>query len=126
MAITQSKSRRSPTGARRNTKARSKRMYEMGSRPTLTKIGEKQLKKVETRGSTEKYKLLNSDTANVYDPKSKKYVQAKIKAVVESAASRHFVRRNIMTKGAIIDTDKGKAKVTSRPGQDGIVNAVLV
>ena len=36
------------------------------------------------------------------------------------------VRRNILTKGAIIETDAGKAKITNRPGQEGTVNAVLV
>ena len=45
---------------------------------------------------------------------------------VDSPANRHFIRRNIMTKGIIIETDKGKAKITSRPDQDGIVNAVLI
>ncbi|RLF79472.1 30S ribosomal protein S8e, partial [Thermococci archaeon] len=41
-------------------------------------------------------------------------------------ANRQYVRRNIITKGAIIQTEIGKAIVTSRPGQDGVVNAVLI
>ncbi|MEK6848627.1 MAG: 30S ribosomal protein S8e, partial [Nanoarchaeota archaeon] len=41
-------------------------------------------------------------------------------------ANRHFIRRNIMTKGSVIDTELGKARITSRPGQDGVVNAVLI
>ncbi|MCE4622698.1 MAG: 30S ribosomal protein S8e, partial [Desulfurococcales archaeon] len=32
----------------------------------------------------------------------------------------------IIVKGAIIETTEGKAIVTSRPGQDGVVNAVLI
>jgi len=70
--------------------------------------------------------LLSTDTANLFDPKTKKYEQIKIKEVVENPANRHFVRRNIMTKGTVIETEKGKAKITSRPGQDGNVNAVLI
>jgi len=31
-----------------------------------------------------------------------------------------------MTKGSVIDTEFGKAVITSRPGQDGVVNAVIV
>ncbi|MEM2426420.1 MAG: hypothetical protein QXE83_05420 [Archaeoglobaceae archaeon] len=31
-----------------------------------------------------------------------------------------------MTKGAIIQTEIGKAKVTNRPSQEGIINAVLI
>ena len=34
--------------------------------------------------------------------------------------------RGIITKGALIETELGKAIVTSRPGQDGVVNALLV
>ncbi|MEK6949175.1 MAG: 30S ribosomal protein S8e, partial [Nanoarchaeota archaeon] len=49
-----------------------------------------------------------------------------IKTISGNPANRHFVRRNIMTKGAIIETEKGKARITSRPGQDGAVNAVLI
>ena len=55
-----------------------------------------------------------------------KYAKAKIISVVETPANRHFVRRNIMTKGCTIQTDKGRAVVTNRPGQEGTINAVLV
>ncbi|NOR77955.1 MAG: hypothetical protein GQ523_05955 [Methanophagales archaeon] len=37
-----------------------------------------------------------------------------------------FARRNITTKGAVIETEIGDAVVTSRPDQDGIVNARLM
>ena len=77
-------------------------------------------------GGNRKLKLLSCDTANLYDPKSKSYRQAKIKTISDNPANRNFIRRNIMTKGAVIETDMGKARVTSRPGQHGAVNAVLI
>ena len=46
--------------------------------------------------------------------------------VVENTANTHFVRRNIITKGAVVDTSLGRVKVTSRPGQHGMINGVLV
>ena len=46
--------------------------------------------------------------------------------VVENKANKDFVRMNILTKGAIIETDLGKAKITSRPGQSGSINAILI
>jgi small subunit ribosomal protein S8e len=46
--------------------------------------------------------------------------------VKKNAANPNYVQRNIINKGAVIQTEMGLAKVTSRPGQDGIVNAVLV
>jgi small subunit ribosomal protein S8e len=46
--------------------------------------------------------------------------------VKNNPANPFFARRNITTKGAVIETDIGDAIVTSRPGQDGIVNARLI
>jgi len=67
---------------------------------------------------------LSSNTANVVV--GGKYKQAKIISVEENPADSHFVRRNIITKGALIQTDLGKAVVTSRPGQTGVINAKLI
>lgn len=61
---------------------------------------------------------------NVLDPKTNKYEKSKIKTVLETPANMHFARRNIITKGTILNTEKGK--VTSRPGQTGVVNATLI
>jgi SSU ribosomal protein S8E len=46
--------------------------------------------------------------------------------VLETPANREYARRGIIVKGAIIQTEMGKAVVTSRPGQDGAVNALLL
>lgn len=106
--------------------ARKKRIFENRGTPKLTKLGERKTKFLKMRGGGFKQFLYSTDTANVYDPKTKKYFKVKIKTIVENAANRHFVRRNIMTKGAIIETEKGKARITSRPGQEGTINAVLI
>ncbi|TKJ16947.1 30S ribosomal protein S8e [Candidatus Woesearchaeota archaeon B3_Woes] len=125
MVIIQSRSKRSSTGARYRA-YRKKKLYDKGSEPSNTKVGATKLKKVRVLGGNEKVKVFLSEVANVLDPKTKTYSKAKIKAVLDNPANRHFVRRNIITKGAVIDTEKGKAKVISRPGQNGSVNAVLV
>jgi small subunit ribosomal protein S8e len=125
MVITQSKSKRSSTGAR-YISFRKKKLYEKGAEPTLTKIGKRKAKSTNGTGGNKKVKLLLTETANVLDPKTKKYSKSKIKAVLENPANRHFIRRNIMTKGSVIETEAGKAKITSRPGQDGTINAILI
>lgn len=125
MVVIQSRSKRKPSGARYKA-CRGKKKYEMGRLPSLTKLGGKNLTKVRTRGKNSKSRLLSMDVANVFDPKTKKYKQAKIKTIAENQANRHFVRRNIMSKGSVVETEIGKAKITSRPGQDGAVNAVLI
>ena len=59
-------------------------------------------------------------------PKDKKFKKAAIKNVIENSSNRHYARANIMTKGAVIETELGKAKITSRPGQEGVINATLI
>jgi len=70
--------------------------------------------------------VLTADTAYVVDPKTNKTTKTEIITVVENSANVHYIRRNIMNKGAIINTKIGKAQITSRPGQSGVINAVLL
>jgi small subunit ribosomal protein S8e len=125
MAISQHKSKQSPSGAKYKA-YRKKKQYELGRRPTLTKLGKSKLKTIRVIGANRKSRLLTAETVNVMDPKTKKAFKTKILDVVENPANRFFVRRNILTRGTVIETEKGKARITSRPGQEGTVNAVLV
>jgi len=125
MAISQLRSKRKVTGGRYRA-YRKEKLYELGGSPSFTKLEPKRLSTLRVKGGNQKTRLWSTDIANVYNPKEKKYQKAKIKTITENPSNRHFVRRNIMNKGAIIDTDLGKAKITSRPGQDGTVNAVLI
>lgn len=52
--------------------------------------------------------------------------KSKILNVAQSPDNPHHARENILTKGAIIETELGKARVSSRPGQHGAVSAVLL
>ena len=125
MVLLQKRSNRKPTGGK--YKAISvRRQHMMGSAATLTGLGSVRKQTAQKIGGGSKQRVLSSDVANVYDPKSKKYSKAKISTIVENAANRNFARRNIMTKGTVIETSAGKAKVTNRPGQEGAINAILV
>ena len=125
MALSQARPRRKQTGALYKD-YRKKRQYELGREPSFTQLGKKRVQVIRTSGANRKLRILSSDTANLYDPKSKSFKQAKIKTITDNPANRHFIRRNIMTKGSVIDTELGKARITSRPGQDGVINAVLI
>jgi len=125
MAIWQGKSVRKLTGARAKGN-RNKRKMEFGRDPAETKIGERKIKKIRTKGGQEKIRLTNDQKINVVDPKTNKVLVADILSVVENQANTHFVRRNIITKGAVVDTSLGKVKVTSRPGQHGIINGIII
>ena len=63
---------------------------------------------------------------NVNNPKEGKTVRATINGVIENDADPNYVRRNIVTKGAVVDTDIGRVRVTSRPGMHGVVSGVLL
>ncbi len=123
--INQERSRRKPTGGLYRP-SHKKKLRWMGRLPTLTQIGEKKLKVDRVRGGNKKYRLLSINKANVLDPETGTCKVADIINVLDNPANRHYARRNIITKGSIIETSIGKAKVTSRPGQEGIVNAILI
>jgi len=65
-----------------------------------------------------------SDVANVSD-KTGKTVKTKILRVKKSPANRDYERRGVITKGSLLETEAGEALVTSRPTDDGVVNATL-
>ncbi len=123
--IWQGRSRRKPTGGLYK-RHRKKRKYEMGRPQVETTIGERKIKIVRVRGGNYKVKLFSDKYANVYIPSQNRVVKAEIKSVVENPAHVHYARRNVITKGAIILTEIGKAKVTNRPSQEGVINAVLI
>ena len=125
MAILQLRSNRKATGGRYK-KPKVRRMARFGRLPIHTKIGATKAKSIRTLGGNEKAKLLVVDKVNLYDSVNKKHVLTEIKNTTGNPANRHYVRRNILTKGSIIETPAGKARVTSRPGQEATVNAVLI
>jgi len=125
MAKSKLKSLRKSTGARYSKLYRKKKLRDSMGIPVLTSISEKVVSKIfKKRGGSTRTALISTNYANLTI--GKKTVKVKIKTVLENPASRHFVRQNILSKGAIIETEKGKAKITSRPSKDNIVNAVLV
>lgn len=125
MVVYQEYSKRKISGGR-YLPARKKRLANIGSAPALTKVGSKKLKSKRKMGGNAKTFFLSTNTINILNPKTKKIQQTDITAVLENPANRHFVRRNIITKGAILETKLGKAKVTSRPGQEGVVSGILI
>ena len=125
MAISQARSRKTATGSR-YIDFRKKKQYELGRDPVHTKLGEKKVKSIRIMGGHKKDISLTNNSVNVVDPKTKKHKVVKIKNVLENVANRHFVRRNILTKGTVVETELGKAKITSRPGQEGCLDAVLI
>ena len=125
MALWQGKSRRKPTGGRRVPSA-SKRKFEIGREKQYTKLGAESLKQYRGAGGNVKVGMLAAEFANVVGKKTNTVKKVKIVNVKANPADPNYIQRNILNKGATIETEIGDAVVTSRPGQDGAVNAILL
>ena len=112
------------TGGRRHP-LRIRRKYETDRYPNAPNTGAQITITRRVRGNNNKTTLKSIDFVNLAtgDAKVKK---TKILKVLDNATNNDYKRRGIITKGAILETQEGKCKVVSKPGQNGIVNAVLV
>jgi small subunit ribosomal protein S8e len=125
MSLWQGLSIRKPSGGRLIL-SRKKRRFEVAPEDAETRLAEHAQKLIRTRGAHQKVKLLATNTIMVMDQKSGKVQKATIKTVTENPANIHYVRRNILTKGAVVDTDLGQVRITSRPGQSGTLSGIKV
>ncbi len=118
------RSKRKRTGGRLRPH-RKKRFHERGRPPAETELGARTVRSVDARGGTTKDRALSLERASVRTPDGET-VATEIEDVVENPSNPNYARRNIITKGAVIETGVGRARVTSRPGQDGQVNAIAI
>ncbi|MCL1978073.1 MAG: 30S ribosomal protein S8e [Candidatus Bathyarchaeota archaeon] len=105
---------------------RTKKKYEAAGYPAETVLGEPKRKSTRGLGGNIKVKALTEKFASVTDQKTGQTQKVEIVSVIRNGANVDYNRRGVITKGAEIDTTLGHAKVTSRPGADGIINAVLI
>jgi small subunit ribosomal protein S8e len=90
----------------------------------IVKLGERKKKLIRGRGGTMKLVALAENSVNVnIDGKTRKTT---IKNVLETPSNIFLARQNILVKGAIIETELGKAKITNRPSQEGNVQAIIL
>jgi small subunit ribosomal protein S8e len=125
MSTHSSMRKRKLTGGKKRA-YRTKKKYEAGGYPAETILGEPKRKVTRGLGGNRKIKVLTEKFASVTDPKNGKTEKTEIVRVVKNGANVDYNRRGVITKGAEIETSLGLAKVTSRPGADGIINAVLI
>jgi len=104
---------------------RSKRIFDQGRAPVETVLGETKRKTVKGRSRMEKTKIVKASMVNVSNPNTGKTEHLEILDVISNPAKADYNRRGVITKGTIIRTEKGLARIISRPGQDGALNAVI-
>ena len=123
MARWQGLSKRTKSGARLK-KHHEKRKRELGRPEARTIIGETRVKEIRTQGNNRKYRALRLEYCNLTDPNTGKAEKVKIVDVESNQANKEFTRRKIMTRGALIRTEKGYAIITNRPGKEGFISAI--
>lgn len=116
---------RKMTGGRKVAN-RGRRKFEIDRYPNEAIAGATDIVTRRTRGGNAKAAFKTAEFANVVDPDTKKAAKSKILRVTKNPANRDYERRGVVSKGAVIETEVGSALVTSRPGQDGVVNAVVI
>ena len=105
---------------------RKKKFYEKQNQERHVTLKETKKKQIRARGGHKKTILLNANTANLFNPKTKKTKKVQIKNVIETPQNFFLARQNRLVKSAIIETSEGKARITNRPSQEGHVNAILI
>jgi len=112
------------TGGRRRP-LRTRRKYEMDRYPNEALLGPQVTVTRKTRGANVKTALKTTDLVNLASS-GQKVKKVKVLKVLQNPANNDYQRRGVISKGAILETEGGKCRVVSRPGQDGTVNAVLI
>jgi small subunit ribosomal protein S8e len=110
-------------GIRHPLKTRQK--FDIDRYPNEALMGEQETATRKTRGNNRKIALKTVSHVNLVLPDAK-IKRTKIIRVLENQTNNDYKRRGVITKGAILETEDGKCKVVSRPGQNGMINAILV
>ena len=118
-------SKRKPSGGRR-VQARSKRSTEISTEKQFALVGEPRRKIYRKAGGNTMVRVMAANKVSVNNPKTGKTVNADIINVIQNESDPNYVRRNILVKGAVIETSEGNVKIPSRPGKDGVINGVLL
>ena len=117
------KTGRKSSGAR-YVRPKKKKLTGRQGQNRIVKIGDSKTKTIKTRGGNAKVVSFLGNVANVVAKgKAKK---SAIKTVLETPSNTFLARQNILIKGAIIETELGKARITNRPSQEGNIQAVLI
>ena len=107
-------------------KNRKKKLSEYKGKPRFVVLGNENKKEIRVRGGHIKTVLLSIDKINLINKETKKTQVVKIKNVLDVPSNKFLSRKKILAKGAIVDTEFGKAKITNQPSQEGNVQGVLI
>ena len=91
-----------------------------------TLLGDHSVRIKSSRGGNIKVSLVSDNSVNVIDKSTNIIKKTSINRVLKNPSNRDYERRGVITRGAILDTELGKVRVLSRPGQTGIIDGILI
>src|SRR3989344_393697 len=104
---------------------RKRRITDRIGQEIKVKLGDTKRKSRKIRGGAKKVVLFSEKIINV-KLQNGKTQKTEITNVLETPSNKFLARQNVLTKGTIVETALGKAKITSRPTQHGIVNGIII
>ena len=108
----------------RYTRPKKKKATGRQNQSRIVKIGEPKTKTLRTRGGNKKTVAFENNKINLISNGKAKVVE--IKNVLETPSNTFLARQNILTKGSIIETEMGKARITNKPSGEGNVQGILI
>ncbi|MGE4596021.1 MAG: 30S ribosomal protein S8e [Nitrososphaerales archaeon] len=105
---------------------RSRRSDEKDTFSVDTLLGDHSVRIKSSRGGNIKVSLVSDNSVNVIDKSTNTIKKISINRVLKNPSNRDYERRGVITRGAILDTELGKVRVLSRPGQTGIIDGILI
>ncbi|MEM4481825.1 MAG: 30S ribosomal protein S8e [Desulfurococcaceae archaeon] len=124
MSYYQGNDLKKPSGGKKH-EHRGKRKYELGSPPTKTSLAAKEEREtIRAYGGNIKVRLKASSYINVAIGGEIK--RTKLLDVVETPENPQNSKFKIISRGSVVKTELGLVKITSRPGQHGVLNGILI
>ena len=105
---------------------RSRRSDEKDTFSVDTLLGDHSVRIKSSRGGNIKVSLVSDNSVNVIDKSTNTIKKTSINRVLKNPSNRDYERRGVITRGAILDTELGKVRVLSRPGQTGIIDGIII
>ncbi|MEM3197629.1 MAG: hypothetical protein QW431_06750 [Conexivisphaerales archaeon] len=115
--------KRKATGGKRIA-YRGRRRRERKAQPRVAKIGKYEVFTRRSRGGNIIHYVLSAEKICVSTKDGNKNV--KLLSLVSNPCNRDYERRGIITKGAVVMTEVGKVKVTSKPSENGTLSGIVI
>ncbi len=115
--------KRKVTGGKRIA-YRGRKKMERKSQPRVAKIGKSEVLTRRARGGNIIHYVISAEKISISTNEGTKNV--KLLSLASNPSNRDYERRGIITRGAIVMTEAGRAKVTSKPSKNGTLSGVLL